>query len=90
MEVGWIRIRGRRRVPGRPITYGTTDSFLEHFGLESIGDLPGFDELKAAGFLEALPPSGFGDMPNPSADLAPDEDPYVEGEEEEELPPADE
>jgi segregation and condensation protein B len=90
MEVGWIKIRGRRRVPGRPITYGTTDSFLEHFGLESIGDLPGFDELKAAGFLEALPPSGFGDMPVPSADLAPDEDPYVEGEEEEELPDTEE
>jgi len=86
MEVGWIKIRGRRRVPGRPITYGTTESFLEHFGLESIGDLPGFDELKAAGFLEALPPQGFGDMPAPSMDLAPDEDPYVEGEEDEESP----
>ena len=85
MEVGWIKIRGRRRVPGRPITYGTTESFLEHFGLESIGDLPGFDELKAAGFLEAMPPTGFGDMPTPSADLAPDEDPYVEGEGVEEL-----
>ena len=85
MEVGWIRIRGRRRVPGRPITYGTTDSFLEHFGLESVGDLPGMDELKAAGFLEAMPPTGFGDMPMPSAELAPDEDPYEGGEDEEEL-----
>lgn len=82
MEVGWIRIRGRRRVPGRPITYGTTDSFLEHFGLESVGDLPGMDELKAAGFLEAMPPTGFGDMPMPSAELAPDEDPYEGGDEE--------
>jgi segregation and condensation protein B len=80
MEVGWIKIRGRKRTPGRPVTYGTTDSFLVHFGLESVSHLPGVDELKAAGFLEALPPSGL-DVPNPSDDLAPDEDPY-DGEEE--------
>ncbi|HTQ12629.1 MAG TPA: SMC-Scp complex subunit ScpB [Rhizomicrobium sp.] len=75
MEVGWVRIRGRKRTPGRPVTYGTTEVFLTHFGLESIGHLPGTDELKAAGFLEALPPSGF-DVPNPSDQLGPDEDPY--------------
>ena len=79
MEVGWVRIRGRRRTPGRPVTYGTTDAFLVHFGLENIGDLPGMDELKAAGFLEAAPPSGI-NVPQPSDALAPDEDPY-EGEE---------
>ena len=52
MELGWVRIRGRRRTPGRPVTYGTTDGFLEHFGFQNIKDLPGLDELKAAGLLE--------------------------------------
>lgn len=80
MEVGWIKIRGRKRTPGRPVTYGTTDPFLIHFGLESVSHLPGMDELKAAGFMEALPPSGL-DVPSPSDELAPDEDPY-DGEEE--------
>ena len=80
MEVGWVRIRGRRRTPGRPVTYGTTEAFMVHFGLENIGDLPGMDELKAAGFLENVPPTGFM-VPNPSDALAPDEDPY-EGDEE--------
>jgi segregation and condensation protein B len=75
MEVGWVKIRGRKRTPGRPVTYGTTEAFLTHFGLESVSHLPGTDELKAAGFLEALPPSGF-DVPNPSDQLTPDEDPY--------------
>ncbi len=83
MEVGWIKIRGRKRTPGRPVTYGTTDPFLVHFGLESVSHLPGMDELKAAGFLEALPPSGM-DVPSPSDELAPDEDPY-DGDEEGDL-----
>jgi segregation and condensation protein B len=88
MEVGWVRIRGRRRTPGRPVTYGTTEAFLVHFGLENVGDLPGMDELKAAGFLEAAPPSGFA-VPQPNDALAPDEDPY-EGEEDGDfLPPSD-
>ena len=81
MEIGWVKIRGRKRTPGRPVTYGTTDAFLVQFGLESVGHLPGADELKAAGFLEALPPSGM-DMPSPSDELGPDEDPYIEGEDE--------
>ncbi len=51
LEAGWIKPRGRRRVPGRPVTWGTTDAFLDHFGLESIDDLPGLEELKAAGLL---------------------------------------
>jgi segregation and condensation protein B len=84
MEVGWVKIRGRKRTPGRPVTYGTTEAFLVQFGLESVNHLPGTDELKAAGFLEALPPSGF-DIPSPSDQLGPDEDPYIEGEEVEEL-----
>jgi len=75
MEIGWVRIRGRKRSPGRPVTYGTTEAFLVHFGLENVGDLPGFDELKAAGFLDALPPSGF-DVPDPSDRLTADEEPY--------------
>ena len=75
MEIGWIKIRGRKRTPGRPVTYGTTEAFLVQFGLESVAHLPGVEELKAAGFLEAMPPSGF-DVPNPSETLAPDEDPY--------------
>jgi segregation and condensation protein B len=78
MEIGWVKIRGRKRTPGRPVTYGTTDAFLIHFGLESITHLPGTDELKAAGFLDAIPPAGF-DVPNPSDQLAPDEDPYEGG-----------
>ena len=58
MEAGWVRMRGRRRSPGRPVTYGTTDAFLDHFGLESLGDLPGLEELKGAGLLSGrLPPS---------------------------------
>jgi segregation and condensation protein B len=52
LEAGWIRLRGRRRVPGRPVTYGTSDDFLIHFGLESLQDLPGVEELKAAGLLD--------------------------------------
>ena len=79
MEVGWIRIRGRKRTPGRPVTYGTTEAFLVYFGLENVGHLPGVDELKAAGFLDAVPPAGL-DVPSPSAELAADEDPY-EGDE---------
>jgi len=80
MEAGWVRIRGRKRTPGRPVTYGTTEAFLTHFGLENIGHLPGMDDLKSAGFLESVPPAGFV-VPNPSDALAPDEDPY-EGDEE--------
>ena len=83
MEVGWVKIRGRKRTPGRPVTYGTSEAFLVQFGLESVAHLPGLDELKAAGFLEAIPPSGF-DVPNPSDALGPDEDPY-DGEEADDL-----
>lgn len=57
MEAGFIRMRGRRRTPGRPVTYGTTPAFLDHFGLESLGDLPGLEELKGSGLLSSkLPP----------------------------------
>ncbi len=75
MEAGWVRMRGRRRTPGRPVTYGTTDAFLDHFGLERLSDLPGLDELKGAGLLSGrLPP----DMQIPlpfEGNLRDDEDP---------------
>ena len=74
MEVGWVKIRGRKRTVGRPVTYGTTEAFLVHFGLERVGDLPGMEELKAAGFLDVMPSSGL-DIPAPSEELAPDEEP---------------
>ncbi|MGF1641766.1 MAG: SMC-Scp complex subunit ScpB [Rhodospirillales bacterium] len=54
-EQGWIRPKGRRQTPGRPLTWGTTDAFLDHFGLESLAELPGLDELKVAGLLDARP-----------------------------------
>jgi segregation and condensation protein B len=76
METGWVRMRGRRKAPGRPITYGTTLDFLVHFGLESIGDLPGLDELKGAGLLDGRLPPGFGvPLPSDDAALAEDEEP---------------
>lgn len=54
MEAGWVRVAGRREVPGRPVIYATTPEFLEHFGLKSRRDLPGIDELKAAGLLDPV------------------------------------
>jgi segregation and condensation protein B len=54
MEAGWVRPAGRREVPGRPLTYATTQDFLTHFGLESRRDLPGLDDLKAAGLLDPV------------------------------------
>ena len=54
MEAGWVRPAGRREVPGRPLTYATTTAFLAHFGLKSRRDLPGIDDLKAAGLLDPI------------------------------------
>lgn len=59
MEAGWIRPRGRRRTPGRPVTFGTTEAFMVHFGLDSLDSLPGRDELKASGLLSAEIPRDF-------------------------------
>lgn len=79
LEAGWIRLRGRRQAPGRPVTYGTTQAFLEHFGFDSIKDLPGLSELKGAGLLDSnLPPGFVIPEPNDSLDLQPDEDPLEE------------
>ena len=80
LKTGWIRPRGRRKAPGRPITYGTTDTFLSHFGLEGLGDLPGLDELKGAGLLEGAMPPGFAvPMPSDDTTLRDDEDPLEPG-----------
>jgi segregation and condensation protein B len=73
LELGLVRMRGRRRTPGRPVTWGTTDAFLAHYGLASLSDLPGAAEMKAAGLLSLDLPPGF-TVPDPSA-AAPDEDP---------------
>lgn len=67
LETGWVRLRGRRRSPGRPVCYGTSQTFLEHFGLETVKDLPGLEELKSAGLLSSrLPPSFV--IPSPDDD----------------------
>ncbi|MEC9369221.1 MAG: SMC-Scp complex subunit ScpB [Pseudomonadota bacterium] len=76
LETGWVRLRGRRRAPGRPITYGTTPAFLEHFGFDNIKDLPGLGELKGAGLLDGnLPPGFMVPAPDDSTELAENEDP---------------
>ncbi|MCA8902927.1 MAG: SMC-Scp complex subunit ScpB [Hyphomonas sp.] len=66
METGWIKIKGRRKTPGQPLTYGTTDQFLEHFGVESLDTLPGKADLEAEGLLSDVIPKGF-QMPDEEA-----------------------
>lgn len=75
LEMGWTKMRGRRRTPGRPVTYGVTPAFLSHFGLNEISDLPGLADLKAAGLLDSNLPPDF-EMPTPgmSEQLEVDED----------------
>lgn len=78
LETGWVRMRGRRRTPGRPVTYGTTDAFLDHFGLSELRDLPGLDELKGAGLLQPNLPSNFKiPLPTDAEELTEDEDPFT-------------
>jgi segregation and condensation protein B len=79
MEAGWVRFRGRRRTPGRPVTLGTTRDFLDHFGLEELRDLPGLEELKGAGLLSGRIPANF-NVPSPlmSDELTEDEDPITQ------------
>jgi len=78
LETGWVRMRGRRKTPGRPVTYGTTGEFLDHFGLEQVRDLPGLDELKGSGLLQSQVPATFA-VPVPSDDdeLEDDEEPFT-------------
>lgn len=77
LELGLVKMRGRRRTPGRPVTYGTTDAFLEHYGLAGLADLPGMAEMKAAGLLSLDLPADFS-VPDPSMP-APEEDPLEDG-----------
>jgi segregation and condensation protein B len=76
LEAGFVRMRGRRKTPGRPITFGTTEGFLSHFNLAAVGDLPGLDELKQAGMFDGRLPNGMV-VPLPTDDpaLTGDEDP---------------
>ena len=76
LDIGWVKMRGRRKTPGRPVTYGTTEAFLSHFGLNEVSDLPGLQELKGAGLLDANLPPGF-DIPMPRSgdELTPNEEP---------------
>jgi segregation and condensation protein B len=79
MEAGWVRFRGRRRSPGRPVTLGTTTDFLDHFGLEELRDLPSLEELKGAGLLSGrIPPSLSIPLPGLEDELADDEDPITQ------------
>ena len=80
LETGWIRPRGRRKTPGRPLTFGTTEAFLSQFSLEALSDLPGLEELRGTGLLDSRLPSGFS-VPTPSDDpaLREDEDPLEPG-----------
>jgi segregation and condensation protein B len=80
LETGWVRPRGRRKAPGRPLTYGTSPEFLSHFGLEALGDLPGLDDLKGSGLFDGTLPADFS-VPEPSDDptLREDEDPLEPG-----------
>jgi segregation and condensation protein B len=80
LETGWIRPRGRRKTPGRPLTFGTTETFLSQFTLEALTDLPGLEELKGTGLLDSRLPTGFS-VPSPSDDpaLREDEDPLEAG-----------
>jgi len=90
LEAGWIRPRGRRRAPGKPVTYGTTDAFLVHFGMDSVKDLPGLAELKGAGLLDSnLPPDFKVPEPQDVAALLPDELPLDSGDDEEDQPELD-
>lgn len=72
LEASWIRPRGRRRTAGRPTTWGTTEMFLDQFGIESMEDLPGIEELKAAGLLDRRP--GFGPLSEIREQAATEED----------------
>ncbi len=85
LEAGWIRPRGRRRAPGKPVTWGTSDSFLDHFGLEGLDALPGIEELKATGLLDRRAGVGTLAMQSSEADDADEADDALEDDNDEEL-----
>ena len=74
MESGWVRPKGHKQTPGRPATWVTTPEFLIHFGLDGLNDLPGIDELKAAGLLDARPAAALADMVGNAGAAEPAED----------------
>ena len=78
-EQNWIQPRGRRRTPGRPATWVTTPVFLDHFGLAALDDLPGVDELRAAGLLDSEPTQAALDLRLVNADTLPDDDEEADG-----------
>ena len=80
LEMGFVRLKGRRRTPGRPVTYATDDRFMEHFGLASLYDLPGVQEMKAAGLLDLSLPAGF-EVPDPSRASDEEDAPLLPGDE---------
>ena len=83
MEAGWVRVAGRREVPGRPVIYATTPDFLAHFGLQSRKELPGIDELRAAGLLDPVEDALEAGMDALAAEREPDgsEPPLANGDE---------
>ena len=81
MEAGWVRIAGRREVPGRPVIYATTPEFLAHFGLQSRRDLPGIDELRAAGLLDPVEDALEAAMAGPPEEIVESSEPLAEDEE---------
>jgi segregation and condensation protein B len=78
LELRMVRMRGRRRSPGRPVTYGTTEAFLEHYGLASLADLPGTADMRAAGLLDLATSADFS-VPTPGEGID-EEDPVTDGE----------
>ena len=80
LELDLVKLRGRRRTPGRPVTYATTDAFLEHYGLASLADLPGAAEMKQLGLLDSELPASFA-VPDPSRPPDMEEDPIEAGDE---------
>ena len=74
LDAGWVKMRGRRRTPGRPVTYGTTEAFLVQFGLDRLSDLPGLDEMKGAGLVDSVTPGFIVPMPFDDPQLRADED----------------
>ena len=81
LETGWVRPRGRRMSPGRPVTYGTSDAFLDHFGFDSVKELPGLAELKGSGLLDTNLPTDFQvPMPHDGEELQQNELPLEDDE----------
>ena len=81
LEAGWVRVAGRREVPGRPVIYATTPEFLAHFGLQSRRDLPGIDELRAAGLLDPVEDALEAAMAGPPEEIVESSEPLAEDEE---------